>query len=86
MSDTFALIIGNNSYFEPFNLNNAIFDAQAIKNVFVNLGYDVVEYYDVDIAHIVEVLRVINNSSLKNIHRLCGIYRQAKEFFDKFSI
>ena len=26
------------------------------------------------------------NSSLKNIHRLCGIYRQAKEFFDKFSI
>lgn len=43
MSDTFALIIGNNSYFEPFNLNNAIFDAQAIKNVFVNLGYDVVE-------------------------------------------
>ncbi len=27
-----------------------------------------------------------NNSSLKNIHRLSGIYRQAKEFFDKFSI
>ena len=22
----------------------------------------------------------------KNIHRLSGIYRQAKEFFDKFSI
>lgn len=65
MSDTFALIIGNNSYFEPFNLNNAIFDAQAIKNVFVNLGYDVVEYYDVDIAHIVEVLRVIKEK-IKN--------------------
>ncbi len=28
----------------------------------------------------------IINSSLKNIHRLSGIYRQAKEFFDKFSI
>ena len=26
------------------------------------------------------------NSSLKNIHRLSGISRQAKEFFDKFSI
>ena len=59
MSDTLAIIIGNNSYFEPFNLNNAIFDAQAIKNVFVNLGYDVVDYYDVDVAHIVEVLRII---------------------------
>lgn len=59
MSDTFAVIIGNNSYFEPFKLNNAIFDAQAIKNVFVNLGYDVADYYDVDIAHIVEVLRII---------------------------
>lgn len=33
MSDTFAVIIGNNSYFEPFKLNNAIFDAKAIKNI-----------------------------------------------------
>ncbi len=62
MAETFAVIIGNNSYYHPFQLDNAIFDAKAIKDVFSNLGYDVVDYYDVAQNDIVEVLRVIREN------------------------
>lgn len=63
MSDTFAIVVGNNSYFDPYQLNNAIFDANAIKDVFANPGYDVMEYYDITQKDIVDVLRVIRENT-----------------------
>lgn len=36
-----AVVIGNNDYFDPDKLKNAVNDAQAMETVFQRLGYTV---------------------------------------------
>ncbi len=43
-----AIVIGNNNYYEPYKLNNAVNDATSMADVFYRLGYTVVSEYDCD--------------------------------------
>jgi uncharacterized caspase-like protein len=49
-----ALVIGNGAYERAPKLDNAAFDAKAVADAFRNLGYEVVEGYDLDIARMRE--------------------------------
>lgn len=53
-----ALVIGNNNYFEPDKLKNAVNDAKAIEDVFHRLGYSVLSGYDCNNAKNDELLHV----------------------------
>ena len=53
---TLALVIGNDSYYEKFTLDNALNDANSIKQVFERLGYDVIYCENGDSSKIVELL------------------------------
>ena len=52
-----AVVIGNNSYFDPDKLKNAVNDAKAMKEVFLRLGYTVIAGYDCDNKKYEELLR-----------------------------
>lgn len=43
-----AVVIGNNNYYDPYKLNNAVNDAKSIADVFNRLGYTVLSGYDCD--------------------------------------
>ena len=43
-----AIVIGNNNYYEPYKLNNAVNDAMSMVDVFYRLGYTVVSEYGID--------------------------------------
>ena len=53
---TLALVIGNDSYYEKFTLDNALNDANSIKKVFEKLGYDVIFCENGNSEKIVELL------------------------------
>lgn len=53
---TLALVIGNNTYYERFILDNAINDASGIKQVFERLGYDVIFKVNGNSQDLVELL------------------------------
>src|SRR5258708_5304463 len=44
-----ALVIGNGAYQNAIHLDNAAFDARAVADAFRNLGFQVVDGYDLDI-------------------------------------
>jgi uncharacterized caspase-like protein len=46
-----ALVIGNGAYNNAVRLDNAVFDAKAVADAFRNLGFEVVDGYDLDIDH-----------------------------------
>src|ERR1700729_3425 len=46
-----ALVIGNGAYQSAVRLDNAVFDARAVADAFRNLGFEVVDGYDLDIDH-----------------------------------
>ena len=46
-----ALVIGNGAYESAVRLDNAVFDAKAVADAFRNLGFEVVDGYDLDIDH-----------------------------------
>ncbi len=52
-----AVVIGNNNYFDPDKLKNAVNDAKAMEEVFQRLGYTVISGYDCDNNKYEEVLR-----------------------------
>ena len=41
-----AVVIGNNNYFDPDKLKNAVHDAEEMAESFRRLGFDVIEGYD----------------------------------------
>lgn len=43
-----AIVIGNNNYYEPYKLNNAVKEGTSMADVFYRLGYTVVSEYDCD--------------------------------------
>ena len=43
-----AVVIGNNNYYDPYKLNNAVNDAKSMVDVFNRLGYTVLSGYDCD--------------------------------------
>ena len=52
-----AIVIGNNNYYEPYKLNNAVNDATSMADVFNRLGYTVVSEYDCDNKKYEDLLR-----------------------------
>lgn len=53
---TLAVVIGNNDYYENAKLLNAVNDANAIVDVFIRLGYDVIHKTDCSMQISMEVL------------------------------
>jgi uncharacterized caspase-like protein len=53
---TLALVIGNDNYYKKFTLDNALNDANSIKQVFEKLGYDVIFCENGNSEKIVELL------------------------------
>ncbi len=53
---TLALVIGNNDYYEKYTLDNALNDANSIKQVFERLDYDVIFCENGNSKKIVELL------------------------------
>ena len=60
-----SVVIGNNSYFKPDALANAINDARAMENVFIRLGYAVLPGYDCHNEDYENILRTLDQD-LKN--------------------
>ena len=56
-----AVIIGNNNYYDPDKLKNAVNDAQAMENVFRRLGYTVIPKYDCNNHDYADILRTLDN-------------------------
>lgn len=52
-----AAVIGNNNYFDPDKLKNAVNDAKAMADVFKRLGYTVIEGFDCNNADYESILR-----------------------------
>lgn len=52
-----AIVIGNNNYYEPYKLNNAVNDATSMADVFNRLGYTVVSEFDCDNKKYEDLLR-----------------------------
>ena len=57
-----ALVIGNNNYFDPDKLDNAVNDAQSIEDVFQRLGYFVLSGYNCDNKRYGELLTSFEQS------------------------
>ena len=57
---TLAVVIGNNEYYDPNKLNNAVNDAKAMAEAFGRLGFDVRLYCDYTSAQCTEVLAFID--------------------------
>jgi hypothetical protein len=54
--DTLALVIGNEEYTSPNELNNAVYDATEMANVFKRLDFDVIEKYNIKANENAQVL------------------------------
>lgn len=52
-----AVVIGNNNYYDPYKLNNAVNDAKSMADVFNRLGYTVLSGYDCDNKRYEDLLR-----------------------------
>ena len=52
-----AVVIGNNNYYDPYKLNNAVNDAKSMVDVFNRLGYTVLSGYDCDNKRYEDLLR-----------------------------
>ncbi len=52
-----AVVIGNNKYYEPDELKNAVNDAKAMEDVFHRLGYSVISAYDCNTDKYAEILK-----------------------------
>lgn len=52
-----AVVIGNNKYYEPDDLKNAVNDAKAMEDVFHRLGYSVISAYDCNTDKYAEILK-----------------------------
>ena len=61
-----AVIIGNNNYYDPDKLKNAVNDAQAMENIFRRLGYTVIPKYDCKNHDYEEVMRTFDNELTQN--------------------
>lgn len=57
-----AVVIGNNDYFDPDKLKNAVNDAQAMETVFQRLGYTVMSGYDCNDCTYAEIMRKFDNN------------------------
>ena len=61
-----AVAIGNNNYYDPDKLKNAVNDAQAMENVFRRLGYTVIPKYNCKNRDDEEVMRTFDNELAQN--------------------
>ena len=52
-----AVVIGNDNYYDPYKLNNAVNDAKSMVDVFNRLGYTVLSGYDCDNKRYEDLLR-----------------------------
>lgn len=55
-----AVVIGNNNYYDPDKLKNAVNDAKAMEEVFQRLGYTVLSGYDCDNKKYEDILRAFD--------------------------
>lgn len=56
-----AVVIGNNNYYDPYRLNNAVNDAKSMEEIFLRLGYTVLSGYDCDNKQYEDLLRRIES-------------------------
>ena len=57
--NVFAVVIGNNDYFDPDKLANAVADGQAMEEVFVRLGYTTTHFYNFHKTEIPSIMETI---------------------------
>ncbi len=55
-----AIVIGNNNYYEPDELKNAVNDAKSMEDVFRRLGYSIISAYDCNTDKYAEILKKID--------------------------
>lgn len=60
-----AVVIGNNKYYEPDELKNAVNDAKSMEDVFHRLGYSVISAYDCNTDKYAEILKKFNQDLSK---------------------